>query len=463
MSIIEEAKKKRKEMISSGVEIRSDFMQGVGRGVHDKTQYLTTNKTGRPTLAKLKEMYKQNAIIRNVVDVPAADMTKNGFKFVCSDNDLQERITTKLSNLKIDTVLRNLVKYDRMYGDGLAAIGVTERGKSVINLSESVPRMADSVTKTSKLVSVDFLHVFSPLKVNQLLINEDVFSSRFGEVADVIITRDTKYTSKDESLGENLQNNVIDISRLLHLRVRHMEDEEWGLSIIETLEDSLKALDISLWSVCQILYDYTFKVYKTSGIEGMSKEEKTELQMMVDYIFSTEALAIIAPEEDLQKHSTNVSGIKDLLEYVWDYLSAATSIPKTKLKGQQAGAIAGAEFDIQNYYSWINETQETQLKPIIEYVVELVMESEEFGVDPHGENIEWEIQFNPLWTASEKELTETRKTQAETDKIYIELGVLKPDEVRAERFGKKGIAGESTYSGDSEDFSKEIYGGEANE
>jgi hypothetical protein len=44
------------------------------------------------------------------------------------------------------------------------------------------------------------------------------------------------------------------------------------------------------------------------------------------------------------------------------------------------------------------------------------------------------IKFNPVWVPSLKELIEMRKQQAETDRTYIETGVLGSEEVRKNRF-----------------------------
>jgi hypothetical protein len=41
----------------------------------------------------------------------------------------------------------------------------------------------------------------------------------------------------------------------------------------------------------------------------------------------------------------------------------------------------------------------------------------------------WSIQFRPLWEPSQKEETESRYAQAQADAIYLDRGVLTPEEV----------------------------------
>ncbi len=53
------------------------------------------------------------------------------------------------------------------------------------------------------------------------------------------------------------------------------------------------------------------------------------------------------------------------------------------------------------------------------------------GVEPES----WELEFEKLWQMSQLEESQARKTQAETDAIYIDTQVLMPDEVASSRFG----------------------------
>ncbi len=60
------------------------------------------------------------------------------------------------------------------------------------------------------------------------------------------------------------------------------------------------------------------------------------------------------------------------------------------------------------------------------------------GIEP----ADWSIKFNPLKETTPQATATLRKTIAETDKIYIETGVLDPAEVALSRFGGKGYSEE---------------------
>lgn len=224
--------------------------------------------------------------------------------------------------------------------------------------------------------------------------NEDMFSPKYGQVERFKIRR---RSSNSGIVVPQLEETIVHSSRFLHDQTRRLEDDERGQSLLEPMYDIIKVLDTSLWSVGQILYDYTFKVYKSKDIAGMKKEDKRELSMIMDFMFRTEALAVIADHEELKKESTNTSGINNLLDFVWDYLAGAARMPKTVIKGQEAGTIAGAQYDVMNYYSRIAASQENEMKPLLERIIRMLLwaEDEPGGrVDP--ESLEWEIKFNPL-------------------------------------------------------------------
>lgn len=426
----------------------ADFMDGVGRGTHrDKVSRLVPGAYNRMAPIDLNNLYAGNRIVQNVVDIPAEDMTRNWFSLRCKDDQLARNIMSKLADLKAKDQFKQLFQLERIQGDGFISLGVTQR--SLLDLAKPMPDIVKSV---------DYLHAFSSLKVSEFILNEDVFSYDYGKLQSLIIDRSSKNMQ-----SEHQGNAEVHTSRLLHARTRWIEGEQQGQSLIEAMNDVFKVFDTTLWSVGQILYDYTFKVYKSEGIKDLDEADKRRLSLLMDFMFKTEALAMIGDSEELSKQTTNVSGIDNLINFVWDVMSACARMPKTVLKGQEAGTIAGAQYDVMNYYARIAADQENVMKPLLEQLIRLIMRSEEFNVDP--ESVEWEIKFNPLWQVDSKTDAEIRKLVAETDQIYIVNGVLGVDDVGKARFGQFGLTDELKLSGDSADWegiAKSVYEGYEN-
>lgn len=428
--------------------IRNDFMIGNGKG-HGKDM-LTRQKPGLRRILTdedISNLYASNRIVQNLIDIPAEDVTRSWFTLKMKDDKLKSQIMNKLRDLKARDAFKKMRSYERLRGDGFIALGVTQ--SSAFELKDPLD--------FQKLKRVDYLHPFSSTKVNQFVMNEDMFSPTYGQVEQFQINRRSRLGVSTDNIGQDFVHH----SRLIHDQTRRLEDEHRGQPLLEPLYDIITVLDTSLWSVGQILYDFAFKIYKSDGVEDLNAEQKNELGMILDYMFRTEALAIIGKDEELRKEVTNTTGIKDLLDYVWDMLAGAARMPKTVIKGQEAGTITGAQYDVMNYYSRIAAQQENELRPHIENLIRMLLWStDELGGRLDPEKIEWEVSFNPLWEVDSKTDAEIRKIIAETDEIYIQNGVVGTDEIREKRFGQFGFSDLLKFSGDDvewERIAKEIY------
>lgn len=420
-------------------EIRNDFMQGNGKANHkDKLTRQVAGVGRKLSHDEITHLYGDSRIVQNIIDIPAEDMTRNWFTLKMDNEQLARDIMSKLADLKAKKAFKEMFTYDRLRGDGFISLGVTQATK--FDLSDEL--------QMDKLYSVDYLHAFSSMKVNEFLINEDVFDIKYGQLEQLRINRASSHGVQTQTTESSVH-----VSRLLHSQTRRFEGEAQGRSLLEPLYDILTVFDTSVWSVGQILHDFTFKVYKSKDIENLSTQDKQQLSMIMDFMFRTEALAMIADDEDLTKQTTSVSGIKDLLDFVWDLLSGAARMPKTVIKGQESGTITGAQYDVMNYYSRIVADQENDMKPHLEKLIRMLLMSEkELGgrIDP--DSLEWEIQFNPLWNVDAKTDAEIRKLVAETDQIYLLNNIITADEIREARFGQFGLSDTLKFSGDEADL-----------
>lgn len=425
--------------IDQAKQYKEDFMQGNGKA--NQKDKLTRQIAGvgrKLSHDEITNLYGDSRIVQNIIDIPAEDMTRNWFTLKMKDDQLARNIMSKLADLKAKKAFKEMFTYERLRGDGFISLGVNQTNN--FKISEEL--------QIDKLNTVDYLHAFSSLKVNEFLINEDVFDIKYGQLEQLRINRASSHGTQAQTTESSVH-----ISRLLHSQTRRFEGEAQGRSLLEPLYDILTVFDTSVWSVGQILHDFTFKVYKSKDIDNLTPEDKQQLSMVMDYMFRTEALAFIANDEELTKQGTSVSGIKDLLDFVWDLLSGAARMPKTVIKGQESGTITGAQYDVMNYYSRIVADQENEMKPHLEKLIRmLLMAEKELGgrIDP--ETLEWEIQFNPLWNVDAKTDAEIRKIVAETDQIYLLNNIITADEIREVRFGQFGLSDTLKFSGDEADL-----------
>ena len=116
-------------------------------------------------------------------------------------------------------------------------------------------------------------------------------------------------------------------------------------------------------------------------------------------------------------------------------VAAAADMPITVLFGRSpAGMNATGESDTRNWYDSIASDRRLYTAPQVERGVKLLTLSKD-GPTGGKEPQDWRIVWNPLWQMSDTEKAGIRKTQAETDNIYLSNQVLDPREVTQSRFG----------------------------
>lgn len=376
----------------------------------------------------LNNQYKHDAIARRVVAKPAEDATRNGWRLVIPDDPKkQDQYQVALDKLGLNNVLTQQLIYQRLHGDGYINFGIKESHAT----DESKQLNPDDV------VDVTFVHAFGQNHVDSYQVNNDPTSNNFKKEQAVVI-RQTQAGSTINSNGNQVPELakakpiIIDKSRYFHISLDKFEDDQTGTSIITRCQDQLKAMNTATESVGKILREFTIKVFKSDRAMGI--EDEAEYQNIVRNIsqaMNTESIAFIGSDDDLAKVSTPTNGIDTLFNFAWQSLSAACNIPKSVLTGEQAGSLAGASQDVVNYYDTIKSMQEALLKPEIEYLVKLLMYADNVaGGQEDPDELEWHIEFNPLWSPDDKTQSETLVNHVNAASTLVGSGIYDPDEAR---------------------------------
>jgi phage-related protein (TIGR01555 family) len=137
------------------------------------------------------------------------------------------------------------------------------------------------------------------------------------------------------------------------------------------------------------------------------------------------SIILDAEDEDFRRDTYGFSGVPEILEKMMLRLAAAARLPVSLLMGQApAGMNATGESDTRFFYDQVKAEQEA-LKPKLEKLVKIIV---------GDENAKVGIEFPALWQMTDREKAELRRMEAETDRIYLQEGVLLPEEVAIKRF-----------------------------
>jgi len=144
-------------------------------------------------------------------------------------------------------------------------------------------------------------------------------------------------------------------------------------------------------------------------------------------------------EEDFAIESSPLSSLDKLQAQSQEQMASVWGIPLVVYCGvTPSGLNASSDGEIKVFYAWVNAQQEHFFRPGLQAVFEIAQLSLWGEIDPS-----LSFTFVPLWQMSETDAAIVRKTDAETDSIYITDGVISPHEARV----TVATAEESRYAG----------------
>lgn len=192
-------------------------------------------------------------------------------------------------------------------------------------------------------------------------------------------------------------------------------------------------------------------------IAGGQKDVLQTRMQLVDMSRSVARALLLDADggEEFSREPTSFTDAQAMLDKFMLRLASAAEVPVTILMGQSpAGMNATGESDFRWFYDTIATAQENDLKPKIERLVRIVMlvkDGPTRGAEP-----DWSIKFAPLWQPTPVEQADLEKKHAEKDKIYIDAGVLLPEEVAMSRFRSDGWSPDTQIDRDTRETMLEI-------
>lgn len=182
-------------------------------------------------------------------------------------------------------------------------------------------------------------------------------------------------------------------------------------------------------SVSDIVHSFSVSGIKTNLEATLAGDAGTELinrAQLFNQTRDNRGLMLLDKEsEEFFQFNTPLSGLDALQAQAQEQMSAVSSIPLVKLLGiTPTGLNASSDGEIRVFYDFIHSNQEIHREGI-KRAIDIIQLSEFGEID---EAIDF--QFVPLYQLSEVEKATARKTDADTDAVLIQAGVISQDEAR---------------------------------
>lgn len=443
-----EPKKVKKSLFLKG-DGWQNLMTGAGRAGYDKR---TGNKHIKGEILDdetLTSLYREDGIATRIVDIVPQDMVRNWFHV---EGDTDNSIIKYLDKLKAKKHVKTALRWARLYGGSILMMGIDD-GKKAGNALER-PLAEDNIKK------IGFFRVYDKrqITVDEGDIDKDPTSENYGKPKLYKITPRINVT---DSAFKVHYSRVI---RFIGSPLPENESAEmdgWGDSELQKIYERLKGFADAMVSTEDILSEFIIGVLRIKNLGDLiAAGKESQILTRLNQIDQSKHIMntmLVDEEEEYNRTAATVNGIKDLLEFFKDVLSATSGIPQIKLFGEQSkGLGAQAAGNIRLYYDDVADKQEEELKPVVERLVELVIKTGDFSAKKSQKLDSANVVFNSLWQDSNKEIAEARHTQAKADEIYIKNGVTDPEEIAKSRFGGKTYSFETVLDPKKDSFRKKM-------
>ena len=351
--------------------------------------------------------YQTNWLARQIVDVPAEDMTREWRELKCADADI---IRAEEDRLRLQAMTQEALCWARLYGGGGVLMLTDQDLTKPLNLARirkgSLKRLIVLDRYDMQAITVNTWNV---LAENYLM--PEFYVVRGG-------AQQIHWSHFARFQGARLP-----------LRQRQ-QTLGWGDSELRKCMDDIMDIVAAKDGIAELMQEANIDVITRTGLADELASDEGDAIISRYNLFSQMKsviqLALLDGDEKLDRMTLNLSGVAPLIETFMTWISGAADIPVTRLFGTSAkGLNATGEGDLTNYYNSIRSKQVTQLDPGMRTLDEVLVRSA-LGYWPDDYNYVWK----PLAQLSDKEISEARRAQAEVDIKYLEAGVVQVSQVQ---------------------------------
>lgn len=389
-----------------------NIVAGLGTN-RDKAYYSSYAPSVQMDQVQLESLYVDSWLAGKVVDIPAADMTRQWVtrsweKFDPTDPGVKALAATE-ARLQVRTKVKQAVCWERLYGGSLIVKIIAGDKDLAIPLD---PRRV----RRGSLANLIVLDRWRVNPSNELQEDADD-PQNFG--------LPLYYTHTETGIRIHCS-RVVRFGGVPLPYTQWVNNQRWGGSVIQRCVASIMNYDGSRQAAASMMFEACVDILKTTGLfEAIGKRDGesklTQRYQSSALMKSLNRLFVIDKDrEEYSQKTIAFAGIKDMLmQFAVDFCGAA-DIPMTRVYGQSPGGLnATGESDLANYDDKIKGDQEDRLRPAIEQIDEVLIPSV-IGRMPQN----YALTFNPLRQLTDKERAELDNKKAQTAKIHYDMGAI---------------------------------------
>lgn len=329
------------------------------------------------------------------VDLIPDDMTKGGVQLTGGlKPDKIEKISESATSLGIWSAVTSALKWDRLYGGCIVVMLIDGQ-------DYKTPLRIDTVGKGQfkGLLVLDRWMVDPSL--NDLITDP---GPNMGLPKYYNVTAD----------APALPYTKIHYSRVMRLGGlelpywQRVQENLWGISVLERLNDRMIMFDSATTGAAQLVYKSYIRTYAIEDLRDIASAGGPAQAGLIRYVEmmrrfqGIEGITLLDAKDkmEIMQHSA-FGGLSDVLTQFGQQLSGALQIPLVRLFGQSPAGFSTGDTDLRMYYDSIEQQQIRTLKVPMTRIYRMIGQSEGIIV-PDG----FGLKFNNLWKLLEPEKAE---------------------------------------------------------
>lgn len=403
-----------------------NILTGMGVLGRDKRE-ATLAVVDTMTYDGLSVFYRANDLAGRIIDLPAEDMTREGFDVkVEGDEELSEEIGDALEELGLEPAIEQAIKWQRLYGGAAILIGVND-GEGDIS------RPIDF----KKIKNVNALTVLDAWECRPIEWQENPLLPAFGTP--------TMYMLNPHGISMVSVLQRVHASRVMRFcgplsnrrQLRQANtgiNQGWGDSVLLQIARLIRDYDGAWGGIGHILQDFAQSIYKLSGLAAaqLSDKDQTIKRRMQIINYSRSLIQATLLDKDLEDYEVKavpLSGVSETMREFMSRVSAGAGMPTTKLFGISPGGMnATGDSDDRSWYDKVKAMQKRQVKPQLCQFLKIFLSAKEGptnGVEPE----QYTPVFRSLWQSTDVEKALIRLQVAQTAQIYAGLGAATAEDI----------------------------------
>jgi hypothetical protein len=375
-----------------------------------------------PTLAlnrmQLENLWRGNWTAKKIITLPVDDMLSPWVSTQWDDkgkaNDRQQLIDDAEDQLNVRECVQEALHWSRMYGGSGIIVGV----KGQDNLEEPLELDSIGMGSIEYLLPVDRWQIGATDLMNQ---PEDLNSPNFRKprffalgtgtdlgTARVHWSRIIIFRGRKLPWFSWLQNGMWDDSELQHI-YSDLMDYSATMALLATMffEANIDVMQIDKLAETLALPGGEAKIRRRFGVA--SEIKSANKMLMLDAL------------DKYEKKGNNFSGLGPVVQEFKSLLCGIADIPATRFWGKSPdGMNSTGDGDMNNYNKRLKGDQDAgQFRRPFNYLYQ-ILGRHALGSIPKG----WKVEWNPLSQESSIERATREKMQADTRRIYYDMGAV---------------------------------------